>query len=122
MVTSSAMLVGAEVGGVAFVRDYVEVHFDGPILRAFSEPAVEIDGMRFQFPSEGSRDRLCLLIGRTVTDVREDAESLLLCFGGRAQLRVPLVTSELVIEAAHLVPVSDGCPDLANMVVGESNP
>ena len=122
MVTALAMLVGAEVGGVAFVRDYVEVHFDGPILRALSSPIVAIDETEVRFPSEGSRDRLCLLIGRTVLAAREDAESLVLDFGGGVRLRVPLVTSEFVTEAAHLVPASEGRPDVANMRVWESIP
>ncbi len=122
MVTALAMLVGAEVGGVAFVRDYVEVHFDGPVLRALSAPILEIDGTEVRFPSEGSRDRLCLLIGRTVLAAREDAESLVLDFGGSVRLRVPLVAGELVTEAAHLVPASEGRPDVANMVVWESIP
>lgn len=31
-------LVGLEVSAVSFVRDYVELHFDGPVLRAVSDP------------------------------------------------------------------------------------
>jgi hypothetical protein len=26
-------LVGEEISGICFVRDYVELHFDGPVLR-----------------------------------------------------------------------------------------
>ncbi|MCR6689355.1 hypothetical protein [Cellulomonas sp.] len=122
VVTALAMLVGAEVGGVAFVRDYVEIHFDGPILRALSAPVVEMDGTGGRFPSEGSRDRLCQLIGRTVLAAQEGAESLVLDFDDSVRLRIPLVTSRLVVEAAHLVPESEGRPDVANMVVWESIP
>lgn len=122
VVTALAMLAGAEVGGVCFVRDYVEVHFDGPILRALSSPIVEIAGTEVQFPSEGSRDCLCLLIGKTVVAAREDTEALILEFGGSTLLRIPLATSELVPEAAHLVPVTEGRVDVANMVIWESIP
>ena len=31
-------LVGEELSEVAFVRDYVEFHFDGPVLRALADP------------------------------------------------------------------------------------
>jgi len=122
VVTALAMLVGAEVGGVSFIRDYVEVHFDGPILRALASPIVEIAGTDVQFPFEGSRDCLCLLIGKTVVAAREETEALVLEFGGSMLLRIPLVTSELVPEAAHLVPASEGRPDVANMVIWESIP
>ncbi len=122
VVTALEMLVGAEVGSVSFVRDYVELHFDGPILRALSAPIVEIDGTEITFPSEGSRDSLCLLIGKEVVAAREDTEALILEFGGSTLLRIPLVTSELVPEAAHLVPASEGRPDVANMVIWESLP
>jgi len=35
-------LVGEEVGSVGFIRDYVEINFDGPILRSLSAPTVTV--------------------------------------------------------------------------------
>jgi hypothetical protein len=32
------LLVGRDVSAVCFVRDYVELHFDGPVLRAIADP------------------------------------------------------------------------------------
>ncbi len=122
VVTALEMLVGAEVGSVCFVRDYVELHFDGPILRALSDPVVEIAGIETTFPAEGSRDGLCLLIGKEIVAAREDTEALILEFGGSMLLRIPLVTSEPMLEAAHLVPTAEGRPDVANMVIWESLP
>lgn len=116
------MLVGAEVSGISFVRDYVDVHFDGPILRALSSPNVKIAGTEFQFPFGGSRDGLCMLIGKTVLAAREDARFLTLEFDGSGFLRIPLVTSELGPEAAHLVPISEGRLDVSNMAIWESIP
>lgn len=70
-VVSPENLVGDELSAVAFVRDYVEFHFDGPVLRALSDPLVRTDaGDEAQFPDPGSRDALCALIGRTVQAVR----------------------------------------------------
>ena len=62
-------LVGEDVSAIAFVRDYVELHFDGPILRAFANPLVRADGYESTFPSFGSRDALCSVIGRKVASV-----------------------------------------------------
>ncbi|MBA3338632.1 MAG: hypothetical protein H0T54_02590 [Geodermatophilaceae bacterium] len=36
--SARALLVGREVSAVCFVRDYVELHLDGPILRAIRNP------------------------------------------------------------------------------------
>jgi len=49
-------LAGEELSAVSFVRDYVEFHFDGPVLRALTNPRVEIDGETISFPEPGSRD------------------------------------------------------------------
>jgi hypothetical protein len=48
-------LVGCEVSGVSFVRDYVEVLFDGPVLRSLASPMVREGERVTRFPEEGSR-------------------------------------------------------------------
>ena len=37
-------LVGEELAAVAFVRDYVEFHFDGPVLTSLTDPIAVVDG------------------------------------------------------------------------------
>ena len=59
-------LLGKEISGVAFVRDYVEFHFDGPILRSISDPYVTIGEATYRFSKAGSREALCRVIGSTV--------------------------------------------------------
>ena len=59
-------LVGEEISAVCFVRDYVEFHFDGSILRSLSNPTVFVHGTQHRFPEPGSRDALCRVIGSTV--------------------------------------------------------
>lgn len=94
---------------VAFVMDYVEFHFNGPVLRALTDPIVEHGGVRVKFPSPGSRDALCALIGTEV-------ESVTLQEGDRIELRtnrghtlaIPLDSSSRVgPEAAHFVPADE---------------
>lgn len=119
MVSELSVLVGMELSAVSFVRDYVELHFDGPVLRALSNPIVEIHGVSVQFPNQDSRDMLCLLIGREVAAVRETWDSLEVAFGADA-VRIPLDVESPSAEAAHFVPVLDGDPDVANMMIWES--
>lgn len=66
MATTVGELLGQEVTGVAFVRDGVEFHFDGAIVRSLAAPCVTIGAVTYRFPKAGSRDALCLVIGSTV--------------------------------------------------------
>jgi hypothetical protein len=96
-------LVGEELNVVAFVMDYVEFHFNGPVLRALTQPRVVDGGGSSRFPEPGSRDRLCGLIGKTVATVSViDDVAIEIAFSDGAQLHVPLDDASRVgAEAAH---------------------
>ena len=51
-------LAGSELSAICFVRDYVELHFDGTILRSLSDPVVVTSAGRSCVPEDGSRDAL----------------------------------------------------------------
>ncbi|MCW5772714.1 MAG: hypothetical protein KIT16_13810 [Rhodospirillaceae bacterium] len=73
-------LVGEEIAGVCFVRDYVQILFDGPMLSAKCGPMIELELEKRLFPEQGSRDLLCSMINSTVTAVEFDKEKyFLLC-------------------------------------------
>ena len=102
-------LIGEELNTVAFVMDYVEFHFNGPRVRALANPTVITADSELPFPSSGSRNALCQLIGQEVRDVvlREE-HSLLFTFASGAQLRIPLdKTSYIGPEALHWHPDGD---------------
>jgi hypothetical protein len=67
-----ADLVGREISAVAFARDGVEFHFDGPIVRSRADPQVAVGEAVYCFPKPGSRDALCLVIGATVQSLSLD--------------------------------------------------
>ncbi len=96
-------LIGEELNVVSFVMDYVEFHFNGPVLRALTKPTVGIRGARATFPEPGSRDRLCELIGKQVAAVSAvDDVAINISFTGGASLRIPLDhASRVGPEAAH---------------------
>jgi hypothetical protein len=96
-------LAGQELSAVSFVRDYVEFHFDGPVLRALTNPRVELDRKSASFPEPGARDLLCMLIGRTVREVTaSDGVHIRLTFEDGAVLTVPLdEESHVGPEGAH---------------------
>ena len=110
-----ASLAGEELNIVAFVMDYVEFHFNGPRVRALTNPIVRTSKGDLQFPSPGSRDALCSLIGQEVRDaVLRDEHSLSFSFASGTQLVIPLDPgSYLGPEALHWHPDDDN----AHMVI-----
>ena len=99
------ILVGEQLSAVSFVQDYVEFHFDGPVLRALRNPLVQTPHGRWQFPWPGSRDALCEPIGRDVLSVRfETGARIQLELEGGYQLTIPLdLASYRGPEAAHFI-------------------
>lgn len=89
--TILAPLIGEPVSAVAFVTDYVELHFNGPIFRFIANPTVICGSTRFTFPESGSRDALCSLIGeRPVSIDIVDDVSITLNMDGGCKLTLPL--------------------------------
>jgi hypothetical protein len=119
-------LVGGDLDTVSFVRDYVEFRIDYNVLRALTDPVVEMpDGAIHRFPHPGSRDALCSLIDTTVTAAveigprdRSDCRLELKTSAGHTFV-IPLDSASMVgPEAAHLIRADErGRPMGAEMVV-----
>jgi hypothetical protein len=114
-------LVGCELSTVAFVRDYVEFLFDGPVLRSLTPPVIIAGGRRHEFPQAGSRDVLCELIGRVVENAVELPDRLSVSFAGGAVVEIPRSSSkDTLFEVAHLIPKIGGQREGASMLVWEN--
>lgn len=102
-------LVGEQLNTVAFVMDYVEFHFNGPRIRALTNPIVHTPAGEIQFPAPGSRDALCSLIGDEIRDAAlRDEHSLTFAFASGARLIIPLdADSHVGPEALHWHPDED---------------
>ena len=46
------ILIGEQLSAVSFVQDYVEFHFDGPVLRALTNPIGTTPEAVVQFPAQ----------------------------------------------------------------------
>ena len=98
------LLMGAEVSAVHFVRDYVELHFDGPVLRALSDPFGLYDGREWRFPEPGSLDLMHSYIGKTVDGYELDPDQILALDFGEHRFAIPLDDDSRVgPEAAHFL-------------------
>jgi hypothetical protein len=113
-------LAGSELSAVCFVMDYVEFHFNGPVVRSLSSPVVIEEREQRVFPDPGSRDALCGLIGRSVVEASDDPDQLLIRFAGDAELQIPKSDPEAGAEAAHFIPMVEGTRDGASMVIWEN--
>jgi hypothetical protein len=104
-----AILVGEELNTVAFVMDYVEFHFNGPRVRALTNPIVHTSRGDVQFPMPGSRDALCSLIGLAVSEAAlKEGNSLTFSFSSGVELIIPLDPDSYIgPEALHWHP-ADG--------------
>jgi hypothetical protein len=113
-------LVGEQFTVVAFVMDYVEFHLNGPVLRSLTNPVVQTEAGRVQFPAPGSRDALCTLIGSTVEVASvHERDRIEIRTAENQTLIVPLdEASRRGPEAAHLVPLDEtGRADVPDMTI-----
>jgi hypothetical protein len=37
-------IIGSELGAITFVRDYIQLHFDGPTINAYTLPVAVVEG------------------------------------------------------------------------------
>jgi hypothetical protein len=103
-------LVGELLTGVCYIQDYVELYFDGPIIRCLANPILRTSKGDIVFPEVGSRDALCALIGQTIEkmNLNEDKE-LTIEFSTGKTLIIPLDAKHREgPEAMHFVPFTEG--------------
>lgn len=119
-------LVGGHLDTVSFVMDYVEFRIDYSILRALTNPIVQLaDGQVSRFPEPGSRDALCRLVDSTVIAAAEKGERaaddlrIEIETDARHTLVIPLDSHSLRgVEGAHLVPADErGHLDVPKMAI-----
>lgn len=69
-------LLNGELSAVCFVRDYVELHFDGPIVRLMGQIALEANGARLKFGAdENFHSVLCSVISSELVDIHDSKET-----------------------------------------------
>ena len=84
-------LPGAELSAVVFVRDYIQLQFDGPLLTAITLPTVVLGSVVWRSGEAGYRDPLCAQIGKTVrTAVATEAKAIEIVFADDSSIRISL--------------------------------
>lgn len=94
-------LVGRELSAVTFVRDYIQLQFDGPVISAFTTPTVTTEEGRFASSQRGYRDALCERIGASVVSALVQLEQQLkIDFSDGSTLEISLRREDREVEEA----------------------
>ena len=98
-------LVDRELSSVEFVRDYVQIRFDGPCLSAYTSPTIRThSGREFVSTTAGYADALIGLIGKTVNRAYQSPTHIEIEFEGGAILAISLKDEDRrADEAATLI-------------------
>jgi hypothetical protein len=84
-------IVGRELSAVVFVRDYIQLQFDGAGLSALNLPMIKVGQQTLAFGEPGYRDALCERIGRAVRSASvEENERILMEFEDGSTLSISL--------------------------------
>jgi|SRR5579862_2121774 len=73
-------LVGRELSSVTFVRDLIQLAFDGAGLNAYTLPTVTCGSERLTVKQPGYRDCLCEQIGHRVQRTEVDGQCVSIVF------------------------------------------
>ena len=103
-------LEGEQLSSVEFVRDYLQLRFDGPTLTVTSALEVRAEGHRARMGEPGFRDLLCQRIAETVRFVRvAQGGELLLRFDSGSEISISLrMEDALGGEAVHFFDFEHG--------------
>lgn len=106
--SARALLVGREVSAVCFVRDYVELHFDGPVVRALTAPFGLYGCQGWRFPEGHSLDRMRSFVGKVVDGFVLVPDKYAQLSFGEHSFTIPLdEDSRSGPEALHIVGVDE---------------
>ena len=102
--TIKERLKGEELNAVQFIMDYLQIYFNDKWFNCYIWPSVNINNDAYEYGHIEYRNKLCELIGETVTDVHIiDNDLLVIEFikGSRIQLNInpknPDIYSEIAI-------------------------
>ena len=91
-----SQLVGRELSAVVFVRDYLQLQFDGPLLTITSSVVARIADSVFRMEEPGFKDALVGQIGHTVAGTRVCVdEAISITFSGDREILISLLGADL---------------------------
>ncbi|WP_158752832.1 hypothetical protein [Dyella sp. S184] len=68
-------LLQKKLVSVTFIKDYLQLNFDGPYFNFYDYPSINVGGEIFDSKKFGYREHICNLIGSKVVLIKEDIDS-----------------------------------------------
>jgi hypothetical protein len=87
-------LVGHDLSSVEFVRNYVQFHFDGGDMTAYTPPVVNFRIECLSWDQSGYRDALCREIDVKVAQVEADDKRISMVFESGMAVSISLLSSD----------------------------
>lgn len=102
-------LEGRELTGITFIHDYIQFHFDEPILNAYTFPQVTTANATLNPDTPGYRDALCGQIGKTVVVAHEELnQQLSLHFCDKTVISISLQDEDRVCAESAMLQADSG--------------
>jgi hypothetical protein len=105
---SLKILVGRELSSVEFVRDYIQLRFDGPCLTLVTNPVLEILNDEYTRTTPGFCDALCNFIGYRVEEAILNEEIAILRIENDRKIKISLKSSDRKAEEAIIFDSGNG--------------
>jgi hypothetical protein len=94
--TALKILENCELSGVTFIRDYLQLHFDGPLLNGYIWPILTIGGNAITIKASGYRDALCAQIGKQIASAVQVNEQIVLRFNDCSEISFSLKAEDQI--------------------------
>jgi len=103
--TPLSSLINRELSGVLFVRDNIQLQFDGVAITYLLFPSIKADGVIFNPDHEMYRNKLVEQIGKTVAHFLAKTESLIINFSDGSSISLSFNYED--IELPEVIVVQD---------------
>ena len=111
-----SLLEGHELSAVTFVRDYIQLHFDGPFLNVYVWPVIKSQSNELRRSQSGFLDALCAQIGQAVVSTAlNELKHLELHFENETTISISLRPQDSV--KGEAVMFQDGTGKIWNRLV-----
>tara|TARA_R110000823_G_scaffold216426_1_gene345983 strand:+ start:820 stop:1155 length:336 start_codon:yes stop_codon:yes gene_type:complete len=87
-------LKGEQLSAVTFVQDYLQLHFDGPLLNVYSPLTISSGENKETSWSPNFRNALCAQIAKQVTQVELAETYLRLTFSDQSSVSISLAEND----------------------------
>jgi hypothetical protein len=97
------IIEGNQLSAVTFIKDYLQILFDGPRITAYTPPIIKTEESSYKWGDPGYRDSICDLIGQKVIGSKFlENEELTVQFEDGRKLSISLRSEDYIAAEAMI--------------------